>query len=99
MNNEWDIGNVCYSMYSLYNLTPCNVHQKPAPRQLRKRTQKFDKNITKRGNVVAKKSTDEEEERKLNPWMVGMFVFLVVGSSFVQVLRLFQSTPAIPKDE
>ncbi|GFH60336.1 hypothetical protein CTEN210_16812 [Chaetoceros tenuissimus] len=71
----------------------------PAPRQLRKRTQKFDKNITKRGNVVAKKSTDEEEERKLNPWMVGMFVVLVVGSSFVQVLRLFQSTPAIPKDE
>lgn len=49
--------------------------------------------------MTAKKSTDEEEERKLNPYMVGMFVFLVVGSSFVQVMKLFQSTPAIPKDE
>jgi hypothetical protein len=55
--------------------------------------------VTKRGNVAAKKSDDEEVERKLNPYMVGMFVFLVVGSSFVQVLKLFQTTPAVPKDE
>jgi len=86
-------------VYRLAVSSPPFLLSKPAPRNLRNRSSKFDKNITKRGNVTAKKSTDEEEERKLNPYMVGMFVFLVVGSSFVQVMKLFQSTPAIPKDE
>eukprot|EP00979_Chaetoceros_neogracilis_P009635 scaffold2192_cov268-Chaetoceros_neogracile.AAC.37 len=71
----------------------------PAPRALRNRSNKFAKNVTKRGNVPAKKSTDEEVERKLNPYMVAMFVFLVVGSSLTSVFKLFQSTPDIPKDE
>ena len=71
----------------------------PAPRSIRQRSNKFSKNVTKRGNVPATKSTDEEEERKMNPYMIAMFVFLVVGSSFVQVLKLFQSTPDVPKDE
>eukprot|EP00558_Chaetoceros_sp_UNC1202_P000505 CAMPEP_0197258856 /NCGR_PEP_ID=MMETSP1429-20130617/83219_1 /TAXON_ID=49237 /ORGANISM="Chaetoceros sp., Strain UNC1202" /LENGTH=72 /DNA_ID=CAMNT_0042723043 /DNA_START=166 /DNA_END=384 /DNA_ORIENTATION=- len=71
----------------------------PAPRNIRNRSSKFSNNITKRGNVPAKKSSDEEEEKKMNPVLIGMFVFLVFGSSFVQVLRLFQSTPAVPKDE
>ena len=75
------------------------VNLKPAPRSIRNRTNKFNKNIEKRGNVPAKKSTDEEEEKPMNPLMIGMFVFLVVGSSLVQVMRLFQTTPAIPKDE
>ena len=35
----------------------------------------------------------------MNPYMVGIFVILVVGSSFVQVLKLFQTTPTVPKDE
>ena len=70
-----------------------------APRSIRNRSSKFAANISKRGKVPAKKSTDEEEERKLNPYMVGMFMFLVFGSSLVQVMKLFQSKPAIPKDE
>lgn len=71
----------------------------PAPRKIRNRSSKFDKNITKRGNVPAKKSTDEDDVRKLNPWMVGMLVFLVVGSSLFQVFRMFQKKPAIPNEE
>lgn len=73
--------------------------QQPAPRKLRNRSNKFDKNITKRGNVSVKKSTDDEDNRKLNPWLVGMLVFLVVGSSVFQVFRMFQMKPAIPNDE
>lgn len=88
-----------YSPYPYDFICTFKINLKPAPRSIRNRTNKFDKNVTKRGNVAAKKSDDEEVERKLNPYMVGMFVFLVVGSSFVQVLKLFQTTPAVPKDE
>ena len=68
----------------------------PAPRAIRNRNNKFGNNITKRGNVsVGKAAQHDEENRKMNPYLVGMFVFLVVGSSAVQVLRLFQSKPAV----
>lgn len=73
-------------------------HTQPAPRNIRNRSKKFDKNIGKRG-AVSKKPVDEEEEKKLNPYLLAMFVFLVCGSSLVSVLRLFTVKSGVPKDE
>ena len=38
---------------------------------------------------------DEDEETKISPTLIGIFLFLVVGSSIVQVLRLFQVSDSV----
>jgi len=63
---------------------------KPAPRNIRNRSDKYASNVTKRGNVpVGKAVKHEEESRRINPYLIAMFLFLVVGSSIVQILRMF----------
>lgn len=64
------------------------------PRNLRKRTEKFDGNVTKRGNVPLGKAGDRKADGPaMSPWMIGMFMFLVIGSSIVGVLNLFLKAP------
>ncbi|KAL7572053.1 hypothetical protein ACA910_001703 [Epithemia clementina (nom. ined.)] len=64
------------------------------PRNIRNRNNKFDKNITKRGNVPVGKAADHEEDSPVSKTLIAFFLFVVVGSSVVQILNLFRtSTP------
>jgi len=62
----------------------------PAPRSIRNRSKKFDKNITKRGNVDPGKVTEREEEGpRMSSTLIAFFLILVVGSSLVQIFNMF----------
>ena len=65
------------------------------PRQIRNRNQKFDKNITKRGNVPIGKAAEHEDDYPVSKGLIAFFLFLIVGSSIVQVLNLFRKGPAL----
>eukprot|EP00586_Coscinodiscus_wailesii_P023597 CAMPEP_0172493172 /NCGR_PEP_ID=MMETSP1066-20121228/24533_1 /TAXON_ID=671091 /ORGANISM="Coscinodiscus wailesii, Strain CCMP2513" /LENGTH=73 /DNA_ID=CAMNT_0013263195 /DNA_START=97 /DNA_END=318 /DNA_ORIENTATION=+ len=71
----------------------------PAPRNIRQRSEKFGKNISKRGNVPIGKAADHGEEPPLSKTMVAFFVFVVVGSSLVGILNLFKNTPNFADSE
>ena len=66
----------------------------PLPRQIRNRNQKFDKNITKRGNVSLGK-VEDKDDFPVSKGLIAFFLFLIVGSSVVQVLNLFRRGPAL----
>ena len=70
------------------------VTTQPLPRQIRNRNQKFDKNITKRGNVTLGKG-EEKDDYPVSKGLIAFFLFLIVGSSVVQVLNLFRRGPAL----
>jgi hypothetical protein len=72
-------------------------HSQALPRSVRNRTEKFDKNITKRGNVPVKKR--DENEVNASKWLIGFFIFVVVGSSLVEIFNLFSKTKALDEDE
>jgi len=68
----------------------------PLPRNIRKRSEKYDQNISKRGNVPIGKASDHlEENQPVNRVLVTFFLIVVVGSSIVQIFRLFQQSPSI----
>ncbi|RMX64885.1 hypothetical protein KXD40_005689 [Peronospora effusa] len=56
-----------------------------APAKIRLRSEKHLANITKRGLV----SQPEKEEKgySVGPLLLGFFVFVLVGSSIIQILR------------
>jgi len=56
--------------------------------------EKFDGNVTKRGSS-ALKLKEKEEGSNLGPWLIGLLVFLVVGSAVFQIIRT-ASTGASP---
>ncbi|TFJ88647.1 hypothetical protein NSK_000216 [Nannochloropsis salina CCMP1776] len=62
-------------------------------RATRLRSEKFDKNVTKRGNVPVGKAAKREEAPPVSPVLLGFFVFVVVGSAFFQIIRTAQSGP------
>ncbi|KAD0468672.1 hypothetical protein E3N88_44217 [Mikania micrantha] len=51
-----------------------------------KKVGKFDKNITRRGSV-AQTSSKKSNNYPVGPIMLGFFVFVVIGSSLVQIIR------------
>lgn len=53
-------------------------------RNLRLKSQKFDGNIHKRGAVETKK---KEEGLNISPWVVAFILFVVVGSSLLQIFK------------
>jgi Ribosome associated membrane protein RAMP4 len=61
----------------------------PVPRSLRKRTEKFDKNITKRGNVPVGKAAMRQDEFPASKILIAFILVVVVGSSVVQILNMF----------
>ena len=87
----------CHSLSPTLSLTQCSIHLfhstrlslQPLPRNIRKRADKFDGNINKRGNVPLGKAGDRPVEHQVSPWLIGMFMVLVIGSSVVSVLNLF----------
>jgi hypothetical protein len=54
----------------------------------RLRSQQFDQNINKRGKVTQK--VEKEEKSRLGPVVVGVLLFVVVGSALFQIIRTAQ---------
>jgi hypothetical protein len=46
----------------------------------------YQKNVTKRGQVVKKK-----KGITVNPWLLALFVFVVIGSAVLQIISTAQS--------
>ncbi|CAJ1954151.1 unnamed protein product [Cylindrotheca closterium] len=71
----------------------------PLPRNIRNRNKKFDKNITKRGNVPAGKAAEKEDDPPASRALIYFFMFVVIGSSVVQIFNLFgKSAPPLGDD-
>jgi hypothetical protein len=66
--------------------------KQPAPRNIRNRQKKFDGNINKRGNVSIGKAGEHVDDPPISKSLIAFFVFVVVGSSIVQILRMFQTS-------
>ncbi|XP_057969662.1 uncharacterized protein LOC131158802 [Malania oleifera] len=50
------------------------------------KVEKFEKNITKRGDVP-KTTTKKGKDYPVGPILLGFFVFFVIGSSLFQIIR------------
>ncbi|KAJ8608255.1 hypothetical protein CTAYLR_007271 [Chrysophaeum taylorii] len=59
----------------------------PAPRAQRLRSDKYASNINKRGNVSTGKAEKRSTARAVGPFVVGFFLFVVVGSAILQILQ------------
>ncbi|XP_042496195.1 stress-associated endoplasmic reticulum protein 2-like [Macadamia integrifolia] len=51
-----------------------------------RKVQKFEKNITKRG-AVPEMTTKKGNDYPVGPLVLGLFVFVVIGSSLFQIIR------------
>jgi len=71
----------------------------PAPRTIANKNKKFDKNITKRGNVPSGKAAERKDEFPVNKWLIAFFLIVVVGSSVVQILNMFSFAKPPPLEE
>eukprot|EP00616_Rhizochromulina_sp_CCMP1243_P007510 CAMPEP_0118971784 /NCGR_PEP_ID=MMETSP1173-20130426/8312_1 /TAXON_ID=1034831 /ORGANISM="Rhizochromulina marina cf, Strain CCMP1243" /LENGTH=77 /DNA_ID=CAMNT_0006921273 /DNA_START=22 /DNA_END=255 /DNA_ORIENTATION=- len=58
-----------------------------APRNVRKRNEKAAGNINRRGKVPVGSAMKRESKPALGPWMVGFFMFVVVGSSVFALIQ------------
>mmetsp|Transcript_38873 Transcript_38873/g.116882 ORF Transcript_38873/g.116882 Transcript_38873/m.116882 type:complete len:89 (+) Transcript_38873:122-388(+) len=71
----------------------------PLPRSIRNRNEKYSKNVTKRGQVPIGKAADHEDEFPVSKPLIAFFMFVVIGSSLVQILNLFsKGAPPIGED-
>jgi hypothetical protein len=59
---------------------------------MRLRDDKFKENIKKRGNVPIGKAGEHTDEPSIGKGLIFFFLVVVVGSSVVQVLRMFQTS-------
>ena len=67
------------------------------PRNIRNRNNKFDKNVTKRGNVpLGKVEEHGDDQYPVSKKLIVFFLIVVVGSSLVQVLNLFNRGSGLP---
>eukprot|EP00984_Skeletonema_dohrnii_P004086 scaffold1417_cov114-Skeletonema_dohrnii-CCMP3373.AAC.3 len=64
----------------------------PAPRNIRNRQKKFDANINKRGQVPMGKAAEHTDDPAISKGLIAFFMFVVIGSSIVQILRMFQTS-------
>ena len=65
--------------------------KQPAPRSIRNRQKKFDENINKRGQVPIGKAAEHTDDPPISKGLIAFFMFVVIGSSIVQILRMFQT--------
>eukprot|EP00290_Baffinella_frigidus_P011176 CAMPEP_0180145978 /NCGR_PEP_ID=MMETSP0986-20121125/18116_1 /TAXON_ID=697907 /ORGANISM="non described non described, Strain CCMP2293" /LENGTH=69 /DNA_ID=CAMNT_0022090707 /DNA_START=121 /DNA_END=330 /DNA_ORIENTATION=- len=56
---------------------------------LKQKSERFDSNINKRGSV--KLSSKKEKQFTVGPVVLAFFLFVVVGSSLLQIIRQAQS--------
>ena len=71
----------------------------PAPRSIRARNEKYASNVTKRGKVPIGKASEHDDDLPVSRYLIAFFVFVVVGSSLVQVLNLFGGNAAVPPSD
>ena len=64
----------------------------PAPRNIRNRQKKFDGNINKRGQVPMGKAAEHTDDPAISKGLIAFSMFVVIGSSIVQILRMFQTS-------
>lgn len=55
-----------------------------------RKVERFEKNVTKRG-VVAETTTKKKNNYTVGPVLLGFFVFVVIGSSLFQMIRMVTS--------
>jgi len=53
-------------------------------RKIRQQNEKFDNNIEKRGNVLV---SSKKSGLTVGPVVLGVFLFVVVGSALLQIIR------------
>jgi hypothetical protein len=73
--------------------------QQPLPRNIRNRNQKFDKNITKRGNVDPGKVAERKDDFPVSQTLILFFMIVLVGSTLVQIFNLFGGSASKPPVE
>jgi len=64
----------------------CRTVKMGAPRAMRKKSEKFNENINKRGSVTSA-SREENNGLGVGPIVVGFILFVVIGSSILQIVR------------
>lgn len=62
-------------------------------RKTRLKSEKYNANITKRGNVPVGAISRREAGSNLGPIMLGFLVFVVLGSTIFQIIRNSQAGP------
>ena len=66
---------------------------KAAPRKLRSASGKYNDNLKRRGNVpVTSRKKKEDEGSNLGPVLIGILLFVVVGSAIVQIFQSSQQS-------
>jgi len=68
----------------------------PPPRSLRNKSAKFDKNITKRGNVPIGKAAERDDDFPVSKGLIAFFMVVVIGSSVVQIFNMFITSKPPP---
>lgn len=56
-------------------------------RRIKKSTEKFDGHITKRGTAATQSAVRDKNATSIGPLLLGFFLFVVVGSAFLQIIR------------
>lgn len=56
--------------------------------RLRKATDRFDKNVTRKVSTSSGKRKSADEGYGLGPIMIAVFAFVVIGSSLLEIFRL-----------
>ncbi|EER13472.1 stress associated endoplasmic reticulum protein, putative, partial [Perkinsus marinus ATCC 50983] len=59
----------------------------PAPRKTALRSEQFEQNINRRGKASQGKKKDKYP---VGPWVLGLFLFVVVGSAVFQIIAAAQ---------
>ena len=64
----------------------------PTSRATRLRSEQYNQNVVRRGRVPVGKIADRDKGFTVGPILLGFFLFVVVGSSLVQIIRSAQSS-------
>jgi len=70
------------------------VKKSGVPVAMRLQVEKHAANITKRGAAAAERKRAEEEadnKPSVSPWVVYLFVFIIVGSAILQIISTASS--------
>ena len=73
------------------NTTTKNVKAGASKRVLAAKQKKFNANIHKRGMVDINSSTKDKEKFTVGPVVLAFFIFVVIGSSLLQMIRTLQT--------
>ena len=56
-------------------------------RRMQKSKEKFDSHILKRGTPATQSAMRDKHATSIGPLLLGFFLFVVVGSAFLQIIR------------